>query len=487
VIGSGTVSTLKANNASGNATVYGGSLGDGIALVKLGAGTLRLTGVSSYSGGTTVEQGTLVAAGSLSLSSGSVAVKDGASLVLDGGSGVIQLSNALSVAGSGSASAGALISASGDNVLSGQITLGGTSKIAVTAGSLLTSSISGTSSDLILQGTITVGGAVNLGIHNDLTSDGKLQLLGDVTAKTVRIDGGSVSLGGNVTGVLQLSAGSGTLLSSKTVTSLASSGAATFDLGGNTLTITNGANLTAAGAITGAGGGLVLNGGSLTLGGVNTYGGGTTVNGGSLSVTGSLSNTGALTIATGGTVEFREAAILGAIANNGVLNFLSTGTMASLTGSGVTTFGGGVTLGDITGGSLTIATTNKSADNNLGALSGVALTVTVDTTVNAISFAGASADLGGTLIVSGEVSGGTLKLASTGSLSAGTLSGGTLETVMDSRINANGGVFTGEIKGSGELKTSGFLTLGGTAVLSGSLGYKVAQGGSLTLAAGTVR
>jgi autotransporter-associated beta strand protein len=53
--------------------------------VKQGAGTLVLSAANTYSGGTVVEQGTLVVRNPAALGSGVVEVRSGAKLVLDGG------------------------------------------------------------------------------------------------------------------------------------------------------------------------------------------------------------------------------------------------------------------------------------------------------------------------------------------------------------------------------------------------------------------
>jgi autotransporter-associated beta strand protein len=73
-------------------SVYSGSQ----SLVKQGAGTLVLSAANTYSGGTVVEQGTLVVRNPAALGSGVVEVRSGAKLVLDGGgSGRFEVSSLL--------------------------------------------------------------------------------------------------------------------------------------------------------------------------------------------------------------------------------------------------------------------------------------------------------------------------------------------------------------------------------------------------------
>ena len=73
-------------------SIYSGSQ----SLVKQGAGTLVLSAANTYSGGTVVEQGTLVVRNPAALGSGVVEVRSGAKLVLDGGgSGRFEVSSLL--------------------------------------------------------------------------------------------------------------------------------------------------------------------------------------------------------------------------------------------------------------------------------------------------------------------------------------------------------------------------------------------------------
>ena len=66
-------STLTVNSSSGAVTTYAGTISDGnspVALVLEGPGTLVLTGTGAYSGGTTVDAGTLIADSSIALPGG---------------------------------------------------------------------------------------------------------------------------------------------------------------------------------------------------------------------------------------------------------------------------------------------------------------------------------------------------------------------------------------------------------------------------------
>ena len=76
--------------ADGNTATLGLALASSDGIQKSGAGTLALTAVSSYGGGTTVNQGTLElrgASGGTSLINGAIMVNSGATLALTGGDG----------------------------------------------------------------------------------------------------------------------------------------------------------------------------------------------------------------------------------------------------------------------------------------------------------------------------------------------------------------------------------------------------------------
>jgi len=71
---------LKINTASGQSYTYGGKITNAIALVKNGAGTQVLSGASTYTGGTTINAGTLTLAHAQALGTGPVTVNAGATL-----------------------------------------------------------------------------------------------------------------------------------------------------------------------------------------------------------------------------------------------------------------------------------------------------------------------------------------------------------------------------------------------------------------------
>ncbi|MDD3180149.1 MAG: autotransporter-associated beta strand repeat-containing protein [Opitutaceae bacterium] len=143
--GSGTVdlTTASANKTltvgDAASTAFSGVIqdsGSGAALnlAKQGTGTLTLSGTNSYSGTTSVAAGTLVAASNTALgtSAGATSVTSGATLALQGN--ITVTGEALTLNGSGAASAGALNNLSGNNTWAGDISLGSAATITSTAG-----------------------------------------------------------------------------------------------------------------------------------------------------------------------------------------------------------------------------------------------------------------------------------------------------------------------------------------------------------------
>jgi autotransporter-associated beta strand protein len=156
---------LAVECGAGDTTISGVISGSG-GLTVLGSGTLTLSGANTYTGATTVRGGTLVAAnsGALGSSAGSTTVTGGATLALQGG---ITIAEAISLATTGIYGNGALVNLSGNNTLSGPITVTAAATIASNAG-LLT--LSGPVNNggfgltfICSGGNATIGGAISGG------------------------------------------------------------------------------------------------------------------------------------------------------------------------------------------------------------------------------------------------------------------------------------------------------------------------------------
>jgi YVTN family beta-propeller protein/autotransporter-associated beta strand protein len=290
---------LWAEGASTTATIAVPITGGG-GIVKIGAGTIVLSGNNSYSGGTAINAGTLAVSsdGNLGDSSGGLAFGGGTLQFLSG----FTTSRAVTLT-----SGGGTFDTNGNNsTLAGTISgTGGLTKIG--SGTL---TLSGTST--YSGPTMIAGGLINFNSASNFGS-------------------GTITLNG---GGLQWASGTSTDISS----SLAPFGSngATFD--------TNGNNVTLASTLLGIGGLTKIGSGTLTLSGNNSYSGGTTINAGTLAVgSNSALGTGALTFASGTALQAAANGL--SLANAMILNgtdTVDTQTNA-LTLAGVLSGSGGLT------------------------------------------------------------------------------------------------------------------------------------------------
>jgi autotransporter-associated beta strand protein len=261
--------------ASGATATVASAISGWNGLKKEGAGTLKITAANSYSGGTTVNQGTLL---------------------LDGGTGgYARIKDALTV------NSGASVNFANDD---------GTG-LGWTTGSKVTSlDING--------GSVVSGGIMHV-----------WDLAGGVT-----MTGGTLASNGGVSnpsgGFLEWHGTSVTTLASANTATIGGRIRIRSDGGysGIDFTVADGAaatDLLVSAAITEAGGavGITKNGsGTMVLSGNNSYAGATTVNQGVLSVTGSVPSTSSVTIAAG--AELRISGTLqtsGNVTNSGTLVF----------------------------------------------------------------------------------------------------------------------------------------------------------------------
>lgn len=269
-------------------------------LLKLDNSTLRLSGNSSFDGSVAVNAGTLLITHRNALGStvGDTVVASGATLALQGN---LNVSETLTMGGSGVGGAGVLQSLSGNSTLSGGVTLADNSTISVSAGNTLT--LSGVVSD----------NAWHLGL--------------------TKVGDGTLSLNGANTYAGPVSVNDGTLL----VRNSAGLGTATW---GNTV---------ADGATLAFQGGILVNEGSFTVEGEGHAAGGAILNsGGANTYSGALTLAGATKVASSsGTLTFSGDLSLDhdlTVAGNGSM-VVSGNTYGSgginKTGNGTLTFSGG--------------------------------------------------------------------------------------------------------------------------------------------------
>ena len=448
VTGSGvTVSNAVALTGDGtitnaNAVALSGIVSGTGALTKAGAGTLTLSGDNTYSGATAVNDGTLVAAhnNALGTTAGSTTVASGAALGLQGG---VTVAEAVSAAGTGISSAGAIYNVSGTNILSGNVTLTGATFLGVTSEQL------------------TIGGNIGGGFNITKAGAGTLVLSGSNSYNNTSVSAGTLSLAtdGNFgSGAVTLAGG----------TTLAVTGATTIDnaltLSGNA-TLDNSAAVTLSGAIGGAGTTLTKSGaGTLTLSSTSNSAATTTA----LTVTGGTLSVGAATTMIGGTLTLNGGSLTITSAGNTFSNAIALLADATITNASAATLSGQLSgsaaLTKAGAGTLTLSNTGNSS---------AAATLTV--TAGTVSVASDSRLLGGAVTLNG----GTLNLANAGTIDNAIALGSGNGTI---NVTTGAGTLSGIISGSGSLtKTGGqLLTLSGTNDYSGGTTVRGAAGMSVT-------
>lgn len=464
--------TLDTNG--NNVTLASGLSGTG-GLTKAGAGTLTLTSINTYTGGTIITGGTLALGAGVSLAA----------------TGAINLANAgttFDISASGAQTIGALSGAAGSTVnlggnaltvdSSGNSTFGGT--ITGTAGvtfagtgtQTLTGANTYTGSTTVNTGTLALAGAGSIAMSNGLVDNGTFDISGTTAGASIA----------------------------------ALSGSGIVVLGSQTLTL-SGAGGTFGGAMDGAGG-LALAGGTQTLNGASAYSGGTKLDGGTLMVgnsaalgTGALNVDGAATLDTNTSVTLANSVNLGTgaiLTLGGSNNLTMGGTMAgegalvkngaaTATLTGANTYTGGTTIhagtlalgvgGRLAStGAVNLAASGATFDlsaasaQTIGTLSGVAGS-SVNLGANALTlrdtgnttYAGSMGGTGGSLTLAGA---GTMTLTG-----ANTYSGGT-------NLN-NGGLAVGNNAALG----TGVLNIGGSVALDSTT--NVVLGNAIKLGTGT--
>lgn len=338
-------------------------------LIKTGAGNQILSGANTYFGWTQVSGGTLTAANGTALGStvvGTTVFSD-ATLALTGG--ITVAAEAIGLHGMGQGGGGALRSVSGNNTLTGAITLGSAARINTDADQFnITGGITG-AFDLTVggAGTTNIASAIDTGAGGLIKDGTGLLILGTANGFTgaTTVNGGSLQVLAtgalSATGLLTVNApGSVQFLVDETVGNITGGGGILLAAAGLTLTAGDATNQSFAGAM-GQIGAYAANftkagSGALTLSGASTYTGTTTVNGGTLSVTGGLASA-LVTVNAGASLQVDGTALANtATVNlNGAANLTLTGSetigalAAPLAGATVTLAGNVLTLAAQTG------------------------------------------------------------------------------------------------------------------------------------------
>jgi len=289
--------SVTVDNASGTYVFSGASASDKItgatALTKAGAGILQLTSDNDYSGGTTVNGGTIVVDGASRLGTGTIALAGG---TLQLAAGTYTVANALSVG-----AAGGTIDAAADRTISGAaalagvltklgtgtLTLGGTISSSagagfnVAAGDLVLGQASGivkVFANSTLTGNLVLSGPIRFDVNGSSTVSGPGAI--KVVTSGALISNTSGDLGGTITSEIILNSTGAAFTkgawSGTTYTPSATFATTVGGTTGGTLSVNkiSGNSDVDFSNNSSSGGGA----GSLTLTGASTYTGNTTIN-----------------------------------------------------------------------------------------------------------------------------------------------------------------------------------------------------------------
>ncbi|MCE9615270.1 MAG: autotransporter-associated beta strand repeat-containing protein [Lentisphaerae bacterium] len=484
--GNNKVLTLQGTNTDAN--TIGGAIPDNSGsfvthLTKDGAGTWVLGGTNTYTGITSINDGTLKLATGSALSDAGTLTINGGILDLGGNSESVNavtlvdglITNGTLTAGTGFNAQAGTVSATlaGSGVT---LTKTGTGALALTGSNTFSGIMTISNGKVVvthLSDTTPGSGPIKLGSGS---TSGELEYVGDTD---VILATREVQLGGTSgDGILTVN-GSGTLTVASQLRSTASStsGHGLQLGGGNT-----GANILAS-ALTNyvANASLLIKSGSgrWILTGTNTYTGTTTINGGTLQVgngtdSGTL-GTGAVTVTAPGGLAFSRSDTL--ISSNAISG---TGTL-TLDGAGTLVLAGATTHSGPT--LLNVGTLRYGVANALPSATAVSnVTLQAGATLDLAGFNGTIAALNGAGLVDLSTGTGTNTLTLGNNSQPGTFSGRIQNTAGTLAVTKAG---TGTQVLDGTNAFGGSLTIsGGTLVLAGLNSY---SGDSYVSAAATLR
>jgi fibronectin-binding autotransporter adhesin len=481
-------------------TASGVVSGNGNLLTKSSAGTLVLSGVNTYNGGTSITGGTVQIADDTGLGAASGAASiNGATLQLTGTGNTVTTSRNFNLG-----SSGATITVDGTNVYT----------------------LNGTLANITTLGTLAANGTGTLALLGTNTYDGGTTISGTGTVQVNTVNG----LGG---GALIINDGtlrvSGTYSDGRNVTLGNAASAISVDAG-QTLTLLNtgSTKVTGAGQLNANGAGtLVLNDGALA----NDYTGPTVITGGGtvqIATDTALGNTsGAVTLnngtlqltanaatarnfslgsGAGGAITVRDAGetytVNGAVGNLTSLGRLNANGAGVLQLFGVNTYDGGTTIGAsalVNAGTVQINSVDSLGNGGAATIRNATLQATqdiIETRAFNLESAGSKISVDSTrtytlggLIANGTQA-GTLNKSGAGTLNltgaaGNTYTGGTFVTAGTLLVNNASGSGTG----TGAISVTGATSvLGGSGLATGTAtidsGATLNPGGALT--AGTL-
>lgn len=473
-----------------------------------GTGSLTLSGSNTYTGGTILSGGILNVRNNAALGTGSATVSSGTTLQVQGG--LTNLANAVAVSGSGATSIygsplGAIENVSGNNTISGAVTLNGATLINSDSGTLsvTTGGITGSGANLMVGGlgNTAISGVIATGAGSlTKAGTGTLTLSGANTyTGSTTISGGILSisadsnLGASPSSILtgDLSFAGGTLATTSTFTLNGNRGILLGSSGG-TIDVASGTTLTYGGAMAGSGALTVADSGTLLLNAANSYGGKTTINSGATLQLGDGTNVGTITssssVTDNGTLVFDEATNGGptlapfskAISGTGGV---TQGGSATMVLSGTNSYSGATVINSATlmagstsafGGAtgLSAVTVNNSGTLSLSSYNNTVGSIASSSGTSSISLG--SSGTGATLTTGGNSTSTTFAgvISGTGGLveaGTGTLTLNNAETFTGKlTINSGAKVQLGDGTNNGSLSTSSVADSGTLILNEGS-------------------
>ncbi|WMQ45116.1 autotransporter outer membrane beta-barrel domain-containing protein [Salmonella enterica] len=384
---------------------------DGTSLIKQGAGTLILNAENTYTGGTTISGGTLVATNVDALGSGDVT--DDATLELNTGG---TFDNAISGSGQVVKSGDDVLTLSGANSYSGGTLISDGTLVASNVEALGTGDVT---DDAVLE--LNTGGDFD----NAISGSGQVVKSGD---ETLTLSGANTYTGG-------------TLISDGTLVASNVEALGTGDVTDNaTLELNTGGDFT--NNISGSGQVVKSGDDTLTLSGSNTYTGGTLINGGTLVAsnvealgTGDVTDNATLALNTGGTFD-NAISGSGQVVKSGDETLTLSGTNSY---TGGTTISGGTLVatnvealgtGSVTDNATLELNTSGTFDNVISGRGQV-----VKSGDKTLTLSGANSYTGGTTI-----SGGTLVASNVEALGSGDI-----DNYASLQLNASGQFVTANL------------------------------------------
>jgi fibronectin-binding autotransporter adhesin len=455
--------TVGGNNLS---TAVSGTINDGgdfggtgASLVKVGTGTLTLSGANTFTGGLSINGGTVAVSANNNLG--------GASGGVTFGGGTLQTTASFTTTRTATLNATGTFNTASATTLTWNGAIGGSGGL-----------------DKIGSGTMVLGGA-NSYTGGTMVDAGVLRLgaTGSLAAgSALAVNGGTFDLNGH----------------SQTVGALSGTGG-TITLGIGALTAGDSSNTTLASAISGTGSFTKQGSGTLTLGGANAYTGGTTINGGAVAVSsdGNLGGASGGLVFGGGTLQYGAgfSSARTVTLNSGGGTFNTNGFSSTLSGNiggagGLTKAGAGTLIlsgangysgGTTVSGGILQGNTTSLQGNILNNASVVFDQVPTGTYAGAMSGSGSlTKQNSGTLILTGanSYSGGTTVSAGVLQGNTTSLQGDILNTASVVLNQAGNGTYAGAMSCGGSFTLQG----GGAVTVTGANSYS----GGTTVSASTL-